>query len=123
MEIINTTIAIIFLLISGITLYFGKKQYVHDSEIEYREELARALLSFQQCKHTIATICREKNKTGCKIDDNEKIYLNKLENTNNEIDEIYRQITQILQQDNISIDRQLLSQVHVLRNAAKSIIH
>ncbi|MDH4133884.1 MAG: hypothetical protein OEV31_03775 [Gammaproteobacteria bacterium] len=123
METINTIIALLALVISVVALAISRRQYLHDTEIKYREELSGILAVFAKFRTTYSLMKRERDKTGAEITEYEEEIFSQAEKLCNLQDEVEGLIKKALEQDVIKYDRALFSQAKVFRDQTEGLSH
>lgn len=120
MELVNTFIAILALVLSAVALYYSRIQHLQVEEIRVKGEILSAIKEFQRYRHIVSEMKRERGKTGCELDQGE-VEIFKLFDTMHSLhDQLEEELNKLLMQKKFKVDNVLLSHALIVRSQTEA---
>jgi hypothetical protein len=120
MEIANTFIAILALVLSAVALYYSRIQHLQAEEILVKEEILRVIKEFRRYQLIVSEMKREREKTGSELDQGEIKLFQQFDSMHSQQDQLEDLLEIMLMRKKFKANNELLSQALITKTKTEA---
>lgn len=120
MELVNTFIAILALVLSAVALYYSRIQHLQVEEMRVKGEILSVIKEFRRYGHITSEMRREREKTGFELVQGEVEIFKLFDAMHSLHDRLEEKLKKLLMQRKFKVDNALLSQALIVKTQTEA---